>query len=149
MPARNRQYLSGALVALLGLGVILEARSFGVGTMARTGPGLFPLVLGAALTLVGVLIAMTRERDDGHDAAVFARPDWRGWSCILGGVLGFILLGEPFGLGPATFVCVFVAAWGDREATLRGALLLALAATVVAAVVFSWLLKFQLPLVRW
>ena len=65
------------------------------------------------------------------------------------GVLAFIVLGGPFGLGPATFACVFVAAWGDRGATLRGSLLLAAAATAVAAVVFSWLLKFQLPLVRW
>jgi hypothetical protein len=148
-PARTRQYLGGGLIVLTGLSVTLEARTFGLGTMARTGPGFFPMLLGAALTLVGVLIAVTPEREDGHDSAGFGRPDWRGWSCILGGVLAFILLGEPFGLAPATFACVFIAAWGDRHASLRGSLVLAVAATCVAAIVFSWLLKFQLPLVRW
>lgn len=146
MQARGRQYLSGGLVTLLGLAVTLEARSFGLGTMARTGPGFFPLVLGGALTLVGVLIALTPDPEAGHG---FARPDWRGWGCILAGVLAFIVLGEEFGLAPASFACVFIAAWGDRGATLRGSLLLAAAATVVAAVVFAWALKFQLPLFRW
>lgn len=148
MQARNQDYLSGALVAVVGLAVTLEARSFGMGTMARTGPGFFPTVLGAALTLVGVLIAATGGRGDGHEAGVSGRPDWRGWGCILAGVLAFIVLGEAAGLGPATFGCVFISAWGDRGARLRSALLLALAATVVAAVVFSWALKFQLPLFR-
>ncbi|MGI4954017.1 MAG: tripartite tricarboxylate transporter TctB family protein [Janthinobacterium lividum] len=150
MQARRRQYLSGGLVTLLGLAVTLEARSFGLGTMARTGPGFFPLVLGGALTLVGVLIALTPDTEADTEAGHgFGRPDWRGWGCILAGVLAFIVLGEEFGLAPASFACVFIAAWGDRGATLRGSLLLAAAATVVAAVVFAWALKFQLPLFRW
>lgn len=144
--ARTRQYLSGGLVALTGLAVTLEARGFGLGTLARTGPGLFPMILGGALTVVGILIAVTTDEGDEHAAG---RADWRGWSCILGGVLAFILVGEEFGLGPASFACVFIAAFGDRTATLRGSLLLALAAVAVAAIVFTWALKFQLPLVRW
>lgn len=146
MTPRARQYLSGCLVTLVGLAVTLEALTFGLGTMARTGPGLYPTVLGAAMTLVGVLIAVVPDRTE-H--AVFAKPDWRGWGCICLGVLAFIGLGETLGLGPATFGCVFIAAFGDRNATLRGSLLLAVAATVVAAVVFSWALKFQLPLLQW
>ncbi len=96
-----------------------------------------------------VLIAVTPEANDDHDASAFGRPDWRGWSCIILGIVAFILLGEPFGLGPATFACVFIAALGDRGATLRGSAILAASATVVAAVVFTWALKFQLPLWRW
>ena len=146
--ARTRQYLSGGLVTLAGLAVTLEARTFGMGTMARTGPGFFPTVLGVALTLVGILIAVTGVAEE-HHASGFGGADWRGWFCILGGVLAFILVGEEFGLGPASFACVFIAAFGDRSATLRGSLILALAATAVAAIVFSWALKFQLPLLRW
>ena len=146
---RTRQYLSGGIVALTGLAVTLEARSFGLGTLARTGPGLFPMILGGALTLVGILIALTTSTDDQHDVQAPRSADWRGWSCILGGVVAFVLLGEEYGLGPASFACVFIAAFGDRSATVRGSLLLALAAVAIAAVVFSWALKFQLPLLRW
>lgn len=139
-----RQYLAGGLVTLVGLAVTLEARTFGLGTMARTGPGLYPTVLGVALTLVGVLIAVIPDQETTPHA--FGPPDWRGWGCISGGIVAFIVLGEELGLAPATFACVFIAAWGDRAATWRGALTLALAAVLVAAVVFSWALKFQLPL---
>ena len=147
--ARTRRFLSGGLIVLTGLAVTMEAMTFGLGTMARTGPGFFPTVLGAALTLVGALIAATPEANEDHDAGAFGRPDWRGWSCIILGIVAFIVLGEQFGLGPATFACVFVSAFGDRGATLRGSAILAVAATVVAAVVFTWALKFQLPLWRW
>ncbi len=144
MHARHQQQLSGGLVTLLGLAVVLEAGRFGLGTMARTGPGFFPVVLGAAMAGVGVLIFLSKP-DEAHETGVSGRADWRGWGCILGGVAAFIALGEAFGLGPATFACVFIAAWGDRAATWRGALTLSAAATAVAAVVFSWALKFQLP----
>lgn len=146
---RNRRLLSGGVITLTGLAVALEALTFGMGTIARTGPGFFPTVLGAAMTLVGVLIAAFPDGEEDHDAAAFGSPDWRGWSCIILGIVAFILLGEWFGLAPATFACVFVSAFGDRGATARGSLILAVSATVVAAVVFSWVLKFQLPLLRW
>lgn len=146
--ARRQQLLSGGLVTLTGLAVVLEARTFGMGTLARTGPGFFPTMLGGAMALVGILIAVTGGGHD-DDAGGFGGADWRGWSCILGGVLAFILLGDAFGLGPASFACVFIAAFGDRGATWRASLMLGAAATVVAAVVFSWALKFQLPLLRW
>ena len=142
-----QQHLSGGLVTLAGLAVTLEARTFGLGTMARNGPGLYPVVLGVALTLVGVLIAIVPDRD--LQSHVFGPPDWRGWGCIIGGMVAFIVLGEAFGLAPATFACVFIAAWGDRAATARGSLALAGAAVLVAAIVFSWALKFQLPLFQW
>lgn len=147
--ARTRRLLSGGLVTLTGLAVTMEATTFGMGTMARTGPGFFPTVLGAVLTLVGVLITVVPDRAEEHDTAAFGRPDWRGWSCIILGIAAFAVIGEFLGLGPATFACVFVSAFGDREATVKGSLILAAAAVVVAAVVFSWLLKFQLPFVQW
>lgn len=146
--AHLRRYLAGGLMTLTGLAAALEARTFGMGTMARMGPGLYPFVLGVALAGIGVLIALAPERDHDHDAAAFGRPDWRGWSCIILGIIAFIVLGEHFGLAPGTFACVFVSAFGDRKATLRASLVLAAGATLIAAVIFSWVLKFQLPLFR-
>ena len=43
---------------------------------------------------------------------------------------------------------MFVSALGDRSATFRGSLALATLATGIAAVLFSWILKFQLPLLH-
>jgi hypothetical protein len=141
-----RRYAAGGLMLLFGLAVVLEARTFGLGTLARVGPGLYPTLVGAALAGVGLLIAVTPEA--GDEAGEGGRPDWRGWFCIVLGIVLFMVLGEHLGLGPATFACVFVSALGDRGGNPRAALLLALAMTAVAAVVFSYALKFQMPFWR-
>jgi len=143
------QYGAGALMVLVGLAVVFEARTFGLGTLARVGAGLYPMIVGAALALVGGLIALTPEAEGGEETEAMARPDWRGWFCIVLGIVLFMVLGEHFGLGPATFACVFVSALGDRRGTPRAALVLALAMTLVAGVVFTWALKFQMPFWRW
>lgn len=143
-----RRYAAGGLMLLFGLAVVLEARSFGLGTLARVGPGLYPTLVGSALAIVGLLIAVTPEAEPEYEAGESGRPDWRGWLCIVLGIVLFMVLGEHLGLGPATFACVFVSALGDRSGSPRAALVLALAMTAVAAVVFSFALKFQMPFWR-
>ena len=44
---------------------------------------------------------------------------------------------------------MFISALGDRDNTLREALLLALAMMAIAVVVFWWALSLQLPLFQW
>ena len=75
-------------------------------------------------------------------------PDLRGSVCILLGILAFLGLGHYGGLLPATFAIVFISA-GDRNNTVKQALVLALGMSVVAVVVFWWALQLQLPLFRW
>ena len=74
--------------------------------------------------------------------------EWRGWGCILAGPILFIILGEFFGLVPATFACVFVSALGDRTATLKGSLILAAGVTFVGTLLFSYVLKIPFPMFR-
>ena len=147
----RRDLLAGALMIVAGAGIVREATRYGLGTLERMGAGLFPSLLGGVLVLVGALIVVTRNsaHAEDHDPALHMAPDWRGWACILGGVLLFIVLGEEIGLGPGTFACVFVSALGDRRSTWLSALVLALVATAFAAIVFTGLLHFQLPFVRW
>jgi len=95
--------------------------------------------------LGGLMSRSTAETD----TAPLPAPDWRGCGAIVIGVLSFIILGEYFGLGPATFVCVLISALGDRTMTLLGAFVLALAMTAVAAGLFVYLLQVQFPIVRW
>jgi len=50
---------------------------------------------------------------------------------------------------PATFACVFVAALGDRETTLKGALILASSVTIFGVILFHYLLKLPMPVLTW
>jgi hypothetical protein len=76
-------------------------------------------------------------------------PEWRGWLCILGGVISFAFVGNHGGLLPATFACVFISAMGDRSNTVKTAALLASAMTVFCLIVFHFALSLQLPLFQW
>jgi hypothetical protein len=144
----NKDYYGGALMILLGLGAIAEATRYRLGTLRHMGPGFFPAAVGALLAITGVIIAI--EGLGGKNISeTGGRPEWRGWLCIAGGIVAFIILGKYTGLLPATFAIVFIAALGDRKNTLKGAMILSASMCAVAAIVFWWLLRLQFPLLAW
>lgn len=138
---------------LLGLGTLAEGSTYRLGTLRQMGPGYFPVMLGVAMTIVGVLIALSATQpsmEDSHDENTIPEtPQWRGWFCIVAGPVLFIIFGAYFGLLPATFSCVFVSALGDRTATLKQATILATGITIGGIVLFVYLLGVTFPILRW
>jgi hypothetical protein len=150
LSAHKRDYYAGALMMFLGLGAALEGQQYGIGTLTRMGPGFFPTALGVIMLFLGMLIAgvayVSHEPD--NERFLPAQPQWVGWACIIASPIAFIVFGEFGGLLPATFACVFVAAIGDKETTLKQALVLALGITVIGVLLFSFLLKIPFPILR-
>jgi hypothetical protein len=139
--AIKRELWAAGTMIVLGLGAIAQASTYTLGSLARMGPGLFPAILGVLLVLLGLIIARMAED--------IPAPQWRGWGCIIGGLMAFILFGKYGGLIPATFALVFISALGDRQHTLRSAAVLAVGVTILGVAVFSWALQLQFPLFRW
>jgi putative Ca2+/H+ antiporter (TMEM165/GDT1 family) len=148
---RKRDFYAGALVIFFGLVMALKGPSYRLGTLMHMGPGFMPTALGIILIGLGIAIMGTGlSVPDGEDEDILpANPEWFGWACILAGPLCFILFGSYFGLIPATFMCVFVSAFGDRSATLRGSFVLATVVTVFGVALFSYLLQVPMPLLAW
>lgn len=146
---KRRDHYAGALIALIGAGAAVIGSRYGIGTLTRMGSGYFPTALGIGMVVMGVLIAAAGGKAapdlDPHHAPNSA-PDWRGWGCIIAAVLLFIVLAAYAGLLPATFVCVFVAASGDRQASWKQSLALACGITAFGVLVFSYALQVQIPL---
>ncbi|WP_063580690.1 tripartite tricarboxylate transporter TctB family protein [Achromobacter ruhlandii] len=147
----KREAWAAVTMIVLGLGAIAQASTYNIGSLARMGPGMFPAILGVLLVLLGLIIARTAfsAPDVEEEAEDIPPPEWRGWGCIIGGLMAFILLGKYGGLVPATFALVFIAAMGDRQHTVRSAALLAVGVTILGIAVFSWALQLQFPLFRW
>ena len=154
----RRDHWAGGLLMAIGLAAGLLARNRPLGSLTEMGAGFFPLALSIVLALLGAAIALAAPRhpvpgdtplvpDLLQEAGVVA--DWRGWSCIIGGMAAFIGLGFLFGLAPAIFACVLIAAFGDRGTRPRGALLLAAVVTIVGVLVFSNLLQLPFPVLQW
>jgi len=152
---RKRDFYAGGLMVLLGLGVALKGwSSYRLGTLMHMGPGFLPTALGVILTLLGIAIAgfatsAPVAADEDAERILPQPPQWWGWFCILAGPALFVICGRYFGLVPATFACVFVAALGDRTATLKSSLVLAAIVTVFGVALFSYLLQIPLPVLTW
>ncbi len=139
---------AGILCLVIGLLTLWQAVTYSIGTLGDMGPGFYPAVLGVLLAITGALIALTGsdtvEEDPLH--AVPLGADWRGRLCIVAGIVVFIAAAERLGMVIATFGCVFIAALGDRSATLRSSALLAAGISAFGAVLFHVLLGIALPL---
>ncbi|WP_434615690.1 tripartite tricarboxylate transporter TctB family protein [Azospirillum sp. B2RO_4] len=157
LPCKDR--IGAALLIAMGLGVMGAGYSYELGTPRHMGPGLVPFALGGLMAVVGLLIGLTAggsarltaqglAHAKGHGVASDGN-EWRGWLCILGGVLAFVILGDYGGLVPASFAAVFLSALGDRESSLKEAAGLAAVMTAAGVVIFHYGLQLQLPLFQW
>jgi len=153
----TKDHVGGALLLVVGVAVVAAGVGYGVGTLRSMGSGFFPVVLGVLLALIGTALLFSAGRGPGGAAdgppaemAHLAGPvvQWRGWLCIVGAALAFVLLGEHGGLVPASFASVFIAAMGDRGNGVRAAATLAAVLTVAGAIVFHYGLQL-LPLFTW
>ncbi|HEY1503906.1 MAG TPA: tripartite tricarboxylate transporter TctB family protein [Stellaceae bacterium] len=145
--SHRRDYYAGALMVLVGGGAAIIGSRYQMGSLTRMGPGYFPTVLGVILAFIGLVIAGSAAYVAPAAAeAPSLRPDWRGWLCIAAAALLFIGLARYAGLVAATFVCVFVAALGDRENSWKESALLAAGVTVFGVLLFAFVLHVQIPI---
>ena len=154
----TKDRLGGALLVATGAAAVVAGAGYGMGSLREMGSGFYPVALGVLLALIGLVLFATASR--GPDAHLATAPaenahlagpvvQWRGWLCILGGALSFVVLGQHGGLVPASFVSVFVAALGDRGNGVRDAALLAALMTLLGVIVFHYGLHLLLPLFQW
>lgn len=148
--AGKRDFYAGGLMILLGLGIALKGSSYRLGSLMHMGPGFFPTSLGVLLVLIGIAIAAAAiGPSDGDESILPANPQWWAWSCILLSPVLFIIFGRYFGMAPGTFACVFIAALGDRNATLKSTIILSTVVTVFGCGLFSYFLQIPMPIFTW
>jgi hypothetical protein len=155
LSAYRRDYYGGALMMLIGIGAVVQGLEYRVGTLTHMGAGFFPVSLGVILACLGVLIAANARRPElrpslGEEGAqTGGGTEWRGWICILGSIVAFMVLGKWGGLLPATFAITFLSALGDRGNTWLSALVLACVISLLCVIIFWWALRVQFPLFTW
>jgi putative tricarboxylic transport membrane protein len=76
------QYGLAAVLALVGLWTLIDARSLTVGFGDPVGPRVFPYVIGASMIVLAILLAVATSRGDvaqgeeGEDIDLTTPPDW-------------------------------------------------------------------------
>jgi putative tricarboxylic transport membrane protein len=140
---RPKDFLTGLMFAVIGVGVILIAREYPFGTARQMGPGFFPVVLAAILLLFAAILivrAFLGERDPIGDFAVGPAL------YVLGSALLFSLLLRPAGMLVAIVVMVAIASQAKRTLSPGKSLLVGAILAGGSAILFVNLLGQNIPL---
>jgi len=139
----SKDFWAGLMFIAFGLGFILVARDYSMGTAVRMGPSYFPTVLGGMLVVLGLAIGGRSFVSAGARLGHFAlRPV----ILELLSVVLFAIALEPLGLVPATLILISVGAAGGSEFNWKEVAILYVVLIVfsVAAFYYGLGLPFQL-----
>jgi hypothetical protein len=140
----NKDFLSGALLAAVGVAALVMARDIEFGSALRMGPGYFPSVLGGLLALFGLFFIVRSLRS--------TETVERNWSlrALIGLPLSLALFGVLMthaGFVPALVVLIFGAAACGTEFDLMEVLVLTVVLTAFAVALFIWGIGLPYPLI--
>jgi Tripartite tricarboxylate transporter TctB family len=139
-----KDFWSGLMFCGFAAVAILAARGYSLGTAGKMGPGYFPLLLGAVLGGLGlILIGRSLVLDGEPMARLHVLPI----AVIAFAVALFGLMIEPLGLVVTLAVLTIVTAWAGAEFRFVETAVLAAALIAFSIGVFVYLLG--LPLAIW
>lgn len=145
----GRDRAAAAVLLAFGLIALAEARKLRLGSIARPGPGFFPVVLAAAFSLVCVALLVVALRTSDTIAPPGARLGWPKVVATMATLFVYAFALERVGFVITTFVLLlffFKALERQRWAT---ALAGSLATAFVTYLVFKVWLQVQLPAGPW
>jgi hypothetical protein len=142
----QRDFWSGLMFVVVGLGFGLGALTYSFGSSARPGPAYFPFGLGILLAGLGAFTlfeALTIDTDDGEPVGSFA---WRPLGLIVGSIVLFGILLPWLGMFIALPLLVFTSAIAGDEFHWGEAIANAAFLTLGSWAIFIWGLNLTIPL---
>jgi hypothetical protein len=139
----SKDFWSGAMLIAIGIAAIFIAKDYPFGTALRMGPGYFPIMLGAILTLFGLYLVV-----QGIRSSETVEGNWslRALVVVPLSLVLFGVLMDRAGFIPAIVVLIFGSAAAGTEFKLVEVALLTVVLTVFCTAVFIWGLGLPYPL---
>jgi len=142
-----KNFLGGSLLIGFGLGALLIARTYKMGTAFRMGSGYFPVLLSSLLIVIGIIVAALGFKSGEVKLPKIA---WRQLIMISASVAVFGLILKGAGLLLATFVMVVVSRLARPGYSWIETLVLGVAISAFCSAIFYFGLKIQMPLLpKW
>lgn len=136
--------LAGGIFVLLGGAFVVGSLRHELGTPLRMGPGYFPLLVGAALTGLG--LAIIGKGLIAGEVLSFGAIPWRAVAAIVFALLFFGFTVRRIGFVPASAVTALVTALASVRTRLVTALAVAAGLTVASTLIFIVGLQLRIPL---
>jgi hypothetical protein len=132
----NKNDFSAGLIFLLIAGFFgIGATQATLGTVARMGPGFFPLMLSVVLAIFGLIIMI---RSVGAVGAKIQLLPWNSAVAVLATPVVFGLTVRGLGLGPAIAIVVLLGASASRQMKPLTAIALTAMLTLFCVAIFIW-----------
>ena len=145
----EKDFWSGLMFVVVGIGFAWGATAYSFGTSARPGPAYFPFGLGLILAALGAIIlfkALVIEVEGGDRVGGIA---YKPLLIIVGSMVVFGLLLPRLGMFVALPLLVLSAALAGDEFHWGEALVNAAVLTAFSWLIFIWGLNLTLPLWPW
>lgn len=142
----EKDFWSGAMFILVGVGFAWGATNYSFGSSARPGPAYFPFGLGLLLAFLGALVlfkALTLETEGGDPIGAIA---WKPLAVIVGSLVVFGFALPVLGMMLALPLLIVMSALAGDEFHLGEALLNAAILTSGSWAIFIWGLNLVIPL---
>ena len=139
LPSSRSTLVAGGVMMFIGAFVIFEATGMQLGSPTRMGPGYYPLLIGIASVLLGLLICLLESRQIVEpDDPLTERgwPVWRSRVLVPLSMAVFALLLQPAGLAPACVGLVCIASLAAPSLSLTRTIGLAIATPILAWAIF-------------
>lgn len=137
--------LAGVIFAGTGIGAVVLAADYGIGTAAQMGAGYIPAAVGGLLIIIGAgLILRALLKPAGSQQIGFT--EFRPLVFVMGAVVAFGALVNTAGLIVAMIVLSGVAGFADRRSTWLGVASTATVMIAVLVLIFAYGLRMNIPL---
>lgn len=131
----QKDFWSGLMFVVVGLGFAWGATNYSFGTSARPGPGYFPFGLGILMAIMGAMVwfgSITVETEDGDPIGPIA---WKPLIIIVASVVMFGLILPRLGLLISLPLLIIVSALAGDEWHWKDSVI-----SVVVLTLGSWLI---------
>jgi hypothetical protein len=143
----NKNTISGLVLSALGLFFMLYSMSnYRIGTLQQMGPGLFPIIMGSILFVLGMMNFLQGLSETNWGKMEF---EFRSFVTIIGSIVCFGIVVPVFGVIPAVVCMLLPAVMAESRLSLLESALIILTMSVVVYIVFEVLLHMPLRLFRY
>lgn len=146
--ARRMPAIVAVLSVVISLFYLFEDRNYGLGSMARPGPGLYPLLVGIVTLIFTSMTAVEVARGKNQVGISYDWPSgaarWRVATVVLAG-FGYTVLLTSLGELVVGFLAAVAVVWVMGVKTIWKALIIAAILAGAFHLIFSVLLGVPLP----
>lgn len=142
----ERDFWSGILFLVVGIGFAVGATNYSMGVAARPGPGYFPLILSCLMAILGAIVlfkSLTIETEDGDKIGPIA---WRPLIVVVAAIFVFGLALPRLGMIITIPILIVIVSMAGGEFRWRGVLGAAVVLTLGSWAIFIAGLNLTIPL---